>query len=242
MSDPPSRSRRPPPTGREDHVTSAYRRLRELIVRGRLAPGSRILESDVSERLGLSRTPARSALQRLQQEGYVTVMGGGRQARLLVSPMTEDDARELFSIVGSIEGLAARGAAALPSDSREALVRELEHINDELKMAAREGDPSENKIFDLDSAFHRRYVEAGSGPRLLTLHDAIKPQAERYIRLYISFLVNEIDSSVEEHHITCSHIAAGDSAGAQEAVELNWRNAAGRLNKVIAALGERGNW
>lgn len=238
----PLRPQSQPSSEREDHVTSAYHRLRELIIRGRLAPGSRILESDVAERLGLSRTPARSALQRLKQEGYVTTIDGGKQVRLVVSPLTEDDARELFHIVGSIEGLAVRGAAALPSDIREALVRELEHINADLNNAAGEAKPSESEIFDLDSAFHRRYVEAGSGPRLLAVHDAIKPQAERYIRLYISFLVNEIGSSVSEHHTTCSHIAEGDLDRAQEAVETNWRNAAKRLTKVIAALGERGNW
>lgn len=238
----PLRPQSQPSSEREDHVSSAYHRLRELIIRGRLAPGSRILESDVAERLGLSRTPARSALQRLKQEGYVTTIDGGKQVRLMVSPLTEDDARELFHIVGSIEGLAVRGAAALPSDIREALVRKLEHINAELDNAAGEAKPNESEIFDLDSAFHRRYVEAGSGPRLLAVHDAIKPQAERYIRLYISFLVNEIGSSVSEHHTTCSHIAEGDLDRAQEAVETNWRNAAKRLTKVIAALGERGNW
>lgn len=238
----PSRRRGQSSAGREDYVTSAYQKLRELIVRGRLAPGTRIMESDVAERLGVSRTPARSAMQRLQQEGYVTAMDGGKQVRLSVAPLTEDDARELFHIVGSIEGLASREAAALPPARRKQLVGELNRINEKLGEAARKSEPRQNEIFDIDSAFHRRYVEAAAGPRLLALHDAIKPQAERYIRLYISFLVNEIGSSVSEHHTTCSHIAEGDLDRAQEAVETNWRNAAKRLTKVIAALGERGNW
>lgn len=227
---------------REDYVTSAYQRLRELIVRGRLAPGTRIIESDVAERLGVSRTPARSAMQRLQQEGYVVALDGGKQARLSVAPLTEDDARELFRIVGSIEGLAARQSAALEPGPRERLVEEMNRLNDELKSAAAKEKPSQNEIFDIDSAFHRAYVEAGSGPRLLALHDAIKPQAERYVRLYVSFLVDEIGSSVEEHHRTTGRIADGDLEGAQTAVEINWRNAAERLSRVIAVFGERGNW
>ena len=230
------------PSEREDYVTTAYQKLRELIVRGRLAPGTRIIESDVAERLGVSRTPARSALQRLQQEGYVTAMGGGKQVRLLVAPLTEEDARELFEIVGSVEGLAARGAAGLPAQERKALVRELERVNEALRAEAESPRPGQNEIFDLDSGFHRLYVEAGAGPRLLALHDAVKPQAERYVRLYISFLVDEIGSSVDEHLTTCRSIDGGDPDGAQGAVEVNWRNAAERLSRVIEVLGERGNW
>lgn len=230
------------PSEREDYVTAAYQKLRELIVRGRLAPGTRIIESDVAERLGVSRTPARSALQRLQQEGYVTAMDGGKQVRLLVSPLTEDDAGELFEIVGSVEGLAARGAAGLPAQERKAVVREMERVNEALQAESVNTRPGQNEIFDLDSRFHRLYVEAGAGPRLLALHDAVKPQAERYVRLYISFLVDEIGSSVEEHLTTCRFIDAGDQDGAKRAVEVNWRNAAERLSRVIAVLGERGNW
>lgn len=230
------------PTDRGDRVSSAYQQLRELIVRGRLAPGTRVIESDVAQRLGVSRTPARGALQRLQQEGYVMAMEGGKQARLLVAPLTEEDASELFDIVGSVEALAARRAAGLPQAARRALVHDLDRMNQELEEAARQDRPSQNEIFNLDAAFHRLYVEAASGPRLLALHDAVKPQAERYVRLYVSFLVDEIGSSVREHDVTARRIADGDAEGAQEAVETNWRNAAARLSEVISAAGERGNW
>lgn len=229
-------------SGRADYVTTAYDKLRELIVRGRLAPGTRIIESDVAERLGVSRTPARSAMQRLQQEGYVVAQGGGKHARLSVAPLTEEDARELFHIVGGIEGLAARQAAALPEPDRAELGEKLTELNESLMEAAGQDDPSQNAIFDIDSTFHRRYVEAGAGPRLLALHDAIKPQAERYVRLYISALVDEIGSSIEEHDVTVRNIVEGKRDRAQRAVETNWRNAAERLRKVIAVLGERGNW
>ena len=74
------------------------------------------------------------------------------------------------------------------------------------------------------------------------LHAATKPQAERYIRLYISALVDEITTSVEEHNVIIRRIADGDAVGAQQAVDTNWRNAAVRLAKVIASLGERGSW
>ena len=102
--------------------------------------------------------------------------------------------------------------------------------------------PDPIRIFDLDTAFHRAYVEGGAGPRLLALHDSIKPQAERYIRLYISSLVDEIATSVVEHEVIARHIDLGEPLAAQEAVDTNWRNAAVRLSKVIGAHGERGSW
>lgn len=229
-------------TGRGESISRAYDQLRELIVRGRLAPGSRVIESELAERLGVSRTPTRSALHRLQQEGYVMAPDRSRERRLVVAPLTQDDARELFQIVGALEGLAARNAAELPAAARTGLARRLRDINRELASASRGPRPDPLRIFDLDTAFHFAYVEESAGSRLLALHAATKPQAERYIRLYISSLVDEIATSVEEHSIIIRRIADGDALGAQQAVETNWRNAATRLARVIETLGERGSW
>ena len=64
-----SRPRRAAEMVRGERPLVVYERLRHLIVHGVMAPGSRIVESDVAARLGVSRTPVRGALQRLQQEG-----------------------------------------------------------------------------------------------------------------------------------------------------------------------------
>src|SRR4026209_2893137 len=66
---------------RSDTVSRVYQELRSLIVWGHLPPGARIAERAVAERLGLSRTPVRSALHRLQQEGFVDYYGPGRGQR-----------------------------------------------------------------------------------------------------------------------------------------------------------------
>jgi DNA-binding GntR family transcriptional regulator len=228
--------------GRGDRVTQAYHQLRELIVRGRLAPGTRIIETDVASRLGVSRTPVRGALQRLQQEGYIVSSGTGQQSRLAVAPLTKEDARELFAIVGEIEGLGARWAAELDEERRAVIVADLRRLNTELAQSAAEPRPDHQNLFDLDQNFHHRYVEGAAGPRLLALHDAIKPQSERYVRLYISALVDEIGTSVREHTVIVDAIAAGEGEAAQSSVRSNWRNAAARLAKVIESLGERGTW
>ncbi|MEO6443829.1 MAG: GntR family transcriptional regulator, partial [Gemmatimonadaceae bacterium] len=126
-----------------------YRKLRELIVRGQLAPGTRIVETDVAARLGVSRTPVRGALQRLQQEGYIIDSPALQQSRPTVAPLTREDARELFSIVSEIEGLAARFAAQRPAAARDKLATELTTINEQFKKAAQARRPNHNKLWEL---------------------------------------------------------------------------------------------
>lgn len=235
-----ARASSPVDDARSDTVSRVYQELRELIVWGHLPPGARIAERAVAERLGLSRTPVRSALHRLQQEGFVASAGRGDDQRLIVAPLTQEDGREIILIVGHLEGLAAHTAALLPDDRRKIVVARLREINRELAVGSKQGKFT--RIFDLDSAFHRAYVEDVVGPRLLALHRGIKPQIDRYVRLYLSVLVDELPKSVKEHEVIVRAIAAGDAHSAQRAVETNWRNAATRLDSVIAQLGERGGW
>lgn len=229
-------------TLRRDKVSEVYERVRDLIVRGRVAPGVRLIEAQIVERLGVSRTSVRAALQRLQQEGYVMGATAGRRTRPIVTPLTDDDARELFSMVAEIEGLAAERAAGLVADPRGALVEALTAVNADYSRAARAEWPDGDELFALDTTFHRLYVEAGGGPRLVALHDAIKPQIERYVRVYQTALHDAIATSVVEHDAIVAEIRKGSGQGAQEAVRTNWRNAAQRLRAVIGTRGEAGNW
>ena len=224
-----------------DNVSRVYRELRASILSGQLPPGARIAERAVVARMGLSRTPVRSALHRLQQEGLVASVGRPGDQRLIVTPLTRDDGREVFLIVGHLEGLAAREAASLAADRRTPLVRDLRAVNRALAKAARAKEPP-SRLFDLDLEFHQTYVAGVAGPRLVALHGAIKPQSERYARLYVDVLLDELPTSVREHETIAAAIAKGDPRAAQHAVETNWRNAATRLSRVIEAYGERGIW
>jgi DNA-binding GntR family transcriptional regulator len=235
-------ARRPIRPTRGGRPTQVYGQLRTLIVQGKLAPGSRIIETDIADRLGVSRTPVREALQRLQQEGYVVGAPLAHQSRLTVAPLTKQDVRELLNIVGTLEGLAAFGAAERPAAERSKLARALRELNLDFRRAAEARDTDHNRVYDFDDAFHQRLVEEGAGGRLRTLHDAVKPQAERYIRMYISLLVSDVRPSVDEHEVIIRAIRDGDAEGAQHAVQMNWRHAAERLGRVIDVAGERGSW
>lgn len=238
----PANRAAPEETTRTDRPKQVYEQLRELIVLGRLAPGSRLVETDIATRFGVSRTPVRGALQRLQQEGYIIDSPSMRQSRPTVAPLTGEDARELFDIVGELEALSAYHAAKLPVAARQALVRELRPINDDLRKVAEAPNPDHDRLWVLDDLFHQRCVDTAAGPRLTLLHSAVKPQAERYERLYVSYLAGEIGTSVTEHEAIIDAIEAGDANGAKTAVELNWQNAAERLGRVIERVGDRGRW
>ncbi|MEO7039438.1 MAG: GntR family transcriptional regulator [Gemmatimonadaceae bacterium] len=229
------------PDERFDNVSRAYHDLRSVIVWGQLPPGSRISERVIAERLGLSRTPVRSALHRLEQEGFIASSGRGRERRLIVAPLTQDDGEELFQIVGHLEGVAARAAAMLAPARRKEIAGRMRELNRELASQSRTKGAAA-RFFELDLHFHEAFVETVAGPRLLTLHRAIKPQCERYTRLYVSVLLDELPTSVKEHEVITSSIARGDPEAAQAAVETNWNNAALRLTRIIAQLGERGSW
>jgi DNA-binding GntR family transcriptional regulator len=217
--------------------------VREMIVHGRLAPGSRIVEADLTERLGVSRTPVRAALHLLQKEGYVVATAAGsRKARLAIAPLTKEDARELYAIVGLLEGLAARSTARLEPVRRAAVVARLKELNGELRELYERGRGDANRIFELDRGFHQTIVQASAGPRLLALQSSIRPQTERYWRLYASAILDRLGLSVDEHTRIIEGIEGGDHDRAERAVQANWENGAERLARVIDTMGERGSW
>lgn len=227
----------------QDQPERVYHELRELIVSGQLAPGTRLVETIAARRLGVSRTPVRSALHRLQQEGYAVPQDeGDERTRLVVAPISIEDAADVFFIVGELEGLAGHYAANMEPDRRARLAAELEEFNAALLAESHSRPTDAYRAFTLDASFHRRYVAAAAPPRLLALHDAIKPQAERYARLYVTALTNELGVSVAEHNDIVRAIREGDAAAAQQAIQTNWRNAAKRIGTVISEWGGSGGW
>jgi DNA-binding GntR family transcriptional regulator len=225
-----------------DGSSAAYAHVRELIVSGRLAPGGRVIESELAERLGTSRTPIRSALHRLQGEGYVIARRGGRRTLLTVAPLTREDGRELFWIVGELEAMAANWVARGDGGDRHRVAESMARTNQELLLASDAEAPDPTRLFDLHTRFHQTYVDACGGPRMQAMHAVVKPQAERYRRLYSTALGGHIHASLAEHEDIVRGIEQGDPQAAERAVKANWRNAAERLARVIDRVGERGSW
>jgi DNA-binding GntR family transcriptional regulator len=223
-------------------LQTAFQQVRDLIVHGRLSPGTWIVEADLAQRLGMSRTPVRGALQWLQREGYVMEQKNVSKSRMIVAPLTKEDASELYAIVGHVEGLAGRRTAQMSKEERTEIVRHLRKLNAGLKSISRDHAGRAGDIFDLDTTFHSAVVKASAGPRLMALYNAVKPQTERYWRLYASSIINDLHNSVGEHEEIIEGIQDGDADRVEAALQRNWSNGAQRLGKVIDLFGERGTW
>lgn len=213
-----------------------------MIIYGKLLPGTWLIEAELAERLGFSRTPIRGALHWLQRDRYVIAASNGTKSRMIVAPLTLDDARELYSIIGHLEGLAARSTAQLPTVARDLALEQMREYNSGLAELVHKHRSEANRIFELDMNFHRTIIEASAGPRLLELHNTVQPQAERYWRLYASAILDELDQSVAEHERIIKAISTGDTDEAEAGIQVNWDHGVDRLAKVIESIGERGSW
>jgi DNA-binding GntR family transcriptional regulator len=221
---------------------SAYDRIRMMILEGSLAPGTRIVESELAEHIGVSRTPVRSALHRLQQDGYVLALDRGRQTRLVVAPLTKEDAREIYHIVGALDGLVSWHAARLSADDREGLTDRMARINQDLSRVGETGGGHLQRLLELHAAFHAVVFDAIDAPRLKALHATNRPQADRYRRIYSSGDYGQQGPSVEEHGRIVEAIRVGDAEAALCRTQEHWMNAADRLSRIIDVRGEHGNW
>ncbi len=220
----------------------AHEQIRDLIVAMKLSPGATLSESELTLRLGASRTPIRQALQQLEQEGFVVAHRHGAVTRLSVAPMTVDDMYELHAIFGALEGLAARSAAQLPGSARLDLATRLEGFNNALRTAWKARPNHVREAQDLHVAFHRAIDEAVTGRRLAAELRAFQPQVERYERVYTSALLTDFSDALKEHEDMIEAIRKGDADAAERATVLNWRRGSERYERVVQDLGERGSW
>jgi DNA-binding GntR family transcriptional regulator len=137
----------PSPAVRAESIADkVYVLMREEIASGAFRPGQRILEKALAERLGISRTPIREALLRLEIEGVV-VCTSRRSYNVRI--LTVDDVRQLYETLGILEGAAA---TAVASRLTEADVRDLRSFNRQMAGAAANADLQ--AFGDLNRRFH----------------------------------------------------------------------------------------
>jgi len=220
---------------------AAYHELRERIVSGKLAPGSRLIESTLVKRMDANRYAVRSAIEKLEHEGLVTRLPGGR-ARWEVSALTIADFREVSGIMGSLHGWAGRLVAGLDEGARRKVVDDLRAINDDLREVAARKPLDRTRAAALDNSFHRRIVDAVAGPRLSAILESQEPVIERYERSYMVFLVSTLATSADEHEAIIEAIESGKPKVVEREIAANWDNAAERYASVMEDEGERGTW
>ncbi|HWL39213.1 MAG TPA: GntR family transcriptional regulator [Gemmatimonadaceae bacterium] len=227
---------------RVERPAQVYERLRTLIIRGRIAPGTRVVEKDIADRLGVSRTPAREALLRLFQEGFLIATDTSRRVELAVAPLTREDLVDLYRIMGALEASASRGIEILSEAERRELVRDLRDLEGRFESAARERKIDFDKMFDSHNAFHERLMDACAAPRHRALLDTVRPQVERYEWVYAPLVGPDYSATFAEHDAIIKAVRDGGPKGISRAVAANWDLGASRLSEVIGQAGARGDW
>lgn len=222
--------------GWRNRADLAYEILKRLIVEGALAPGERLRELELAERLEVSRTPVREALWRLEQEGFVhTQRGEERRESTIVAPLTKQDVRELFHMVGALEGVVARWVAQFPDPQRERFCGVLAEVNEQFRAGVRRPGVDPLEVIALDRAFHQQLVDPTVGVRLLRTYDTLKPQTARYSLAYKTYWPESID----EHQALIDALRDGDADRASRAAAENYWASGDRICGVMLVQGER---
>ena len=136
--------------------TQVVEKLRQAIVDGHFAPGARLIERDLCDLLGVSRTLVREALRQLEAEGHVeNVLYRGP----IVAATSADEARQLYEIRAVLEGWAAKQCAEHASDED---LNELFRLVEELAAAEQRGDLKQ--MLDVLDTFHEKLLQACGQP------------------------------------------------------------------------------
>lgn len=177
-------------------------RIRDMIIEGHLAPGTRIHEGQLGQALGVSRTPLREALKFLASEGLIDLVPG-RGA--VVRTLTPKDVRNMLDVLSALEALAGKLACRNATDEQIAEVRRL---HDEMMgfYAAR----NRLEYYKRNQAIHSAIVRISDNAFLASTHEMIQSRLKR-----IRFLGNEEpdkwDDAVAEHEDMIAALEARDA-------------------------------
>ncbi len=202
-------------------------RLRDLIVRGELAPGARLNERVLTAQLGVSRTPLREAIKLLATEGLVELLPN-RGA--VVAPIEPARIAETLAVMGALESLAGELACAQASDRDIAEIRALHY--EMLAMHAR-GDL--DGYFRYNQAIHLRLVEASSNAVLAQTYRQLNANVRR-VRYMANLSPERWDAAVKEHEAILAALAARDAARLKRLLR---DHLSAKLATVLEAIGRK---
>ena len=196
-------------------VNQAYKELKRVILEHQIPQGGKLNEAEFAAALGISRTPVREAVNRLEKEGLVEILP---QRGAFVVRCSEKDIFELFLIRENLEGLAARLAAER--------INEENLINLESCIQGFREPFTEDQIqqyAEEDFRFHQTIVMLSDSQRLIklisTLHDHI-----RIFRLTTLGLSNRMKVSLEEHRLIIEAFRLRDAEGSDQRVRQHIRH------------------
>lgn len=197
-----------------------YGQLLGWITDGTLGPEQVLRDAAIAEQLGVSRTPVREALRRLEDEGLVET-ALNRWTR--VAPLNLAQAAELYPVIGALEDLALTLAAPQLTDADLAL---LDTLNARLHGALSAADAW--GAVQADAAFHGVWTGRSGNTELQGTLAALKRKLQRVELAYFD-LPSAAACSVLEHAAVLRALRAQDGMAARQALRQNWQGSLGRL-------------
>lgn len=207
-------------------------RLYDEIFAGRLGGGDALGEIELSERLGVSRSPVREALRELERDGVVS--SDSVSGRRVVAGFEADDIDELYTIRLALERLSAERAASRITPDELAELRGTIAIMEKVSLNAREG---RGRHFEADFAFHATICRAARTHRLEALLQPLWRQTRSLLRqidmAHIYPRGREMGDAREDHTRVLEALGRGDSVAAGEAMA---KHLAARRDVLVAAV------
>jgi len=185
-----------------------FQTLRKAILTGELKPGERLMEIHLAEQLGVSRTPIREAIRKLELEGLVTNLPR-RGAQ--VAEISEKGLRDVLEVRRSLDTFCAELACErITEEEKEALVRACEKFEE----AVKEGDATLIAKADVD--FHDIIIQATGNERLVAMLNNL---AEQMYRFRFEYIKDESQHGrlIKEHRALLDAILTGNIVGASNA-------------------------
>jgi DNA-binding GntR family transcriptional regulator len=196
--------------------------LRDEILEGRLAAGSRLLETDLAERFGVSRGPIRDALNELARQGLARDLP---RRGTFVSSLSEHDLEEVYVLRRAIEEAAVRLAIARATDDDIAVM--YQRLAEAEQAYQRDDLPA---AWEADMAFHRTYCLTCGNARLLGLFEGLASQTVLLMRTALATHASLAwTPPVELHRRIADAIAARDTEAAVRAVGEHYQYTQDRL-------------
>jgi len=196
--------------GRKPLRDHAYQEILELVHRGDLPPGSRVKDSSLAGRLGISRTPVREALLRLSREGVLDAdVGRG----FSVCRLDPTEMREIGVILSALEVQALKASSELPPDR----IARLSEIDRQLAGTRSEVD----RIVTLEEEWHQTLLQGCPNRRLRDMIAHLWQVPRRYMRAYLRE-AGRVSLSTQHHARIIEALRRNDRAAAAERLAHHW--------------------
>lgn len=200
-----------------------YNTLLKWIMEGVLRPGEKILDKDLAERLGVSRTPIREALRRLEDKELIE-SSANRWTR--VAEISLEEPEKIYPIIWNLEDLAI---SQVIDKLTEEDFAQMEAVNKVLQKAVEEDDPVKASWADVE--FHRVYIAKTENCHLINILQDLKIKFRRVEITYFGGCTSAKDS-FEEHKRILKALKSRDLIEVQSLIRKNWQNSLNRLKGI----------